>query len=432
MTASAEGRPGPALNRRLLLFALVNSLLVPIALLVLPGHPGGSLLRETYTSLLELRQESDSWGPMEQAFALLERPQPAKPLYEKIFFERRVKFQYPPSSLLPFWLMSKLLPREQWPAALNAVSILALAVSIGASAALLAFSLTRVGEEAARTAALGVWLALAFYPLVRAYSLGQIQAWVNALFALALCCWIAERPRAAGALAGLMCLVKPHYALFALWAVLRRRWSFLAALLVTIAIGVLASLALFGVENHRDYLDVVSFMSRRGEGYFPNQSLNGLLNRLLGNGNNLEWMGASFAPYHPWVFWPTAISSALLVAAALATPPAGQRGDAVDFSLLALTVTVASPIAWEHHYGILPPIYAATLAAVVARPKLGAAGLPLLAASFALASNELGITNRLAATSWNVLQSYLYFGAVLLLLLLHRLRRPPRTADGTG
>ena len=168
-------------------------------------------------------------------------------------------------------------------------------------------------------------------------------------------------------------------------------------------------------------------MSRRGEGYFPNQSLNGLLNRLLRNGNNLEWMGASFAPYHPWVFWPTAISSALLVAAALAPPPAGQRGDAVDFSLLALTVTVASPIAWEHHYGILPPIYAATLAAVVVRPALGAAGLPLLAASFALTSNELGFTNRLATTNWNVLQSYLYVGALLLLLLLHRLRRPPRT-----
>ena len=374
MTAPAEGRPGPALSRRLLLFALVNSLLVPLVLLALPGHPGGSLLRETYTRLLQLHQESDSWGPMEQAFDLVERPQPAKTLYEKIFFGRRVKFQYPPSSLLPFWLMSRVLPREQWPAALNAVSLLFLAVSILTSAALLAFCLARLGEKAARTALLGIWLAVAFDPLVRAYSLGQIQAWVNGLFALALCCWIAGRPRAAGALTGLMCLIKPHYALFALWAALRRRWTFLSALVVTIALGGLASLALFGVENHRDYLDVVAFMSRRGEGYFPNQSLNGLLNRLLRNGNNLEWMGASFAPYHPWVFWPTLVSSALLVAAALAPPAPAQRGNAVDFSLLALTVTVASPIAWEHHYGILPPIYAATLAAVAVRRDLRCRG----------------------------------------------------------
>ncbi len=30
-------------------------------------------------------------------------------------------------------------------------------------------------------------LALTFYPLVKAYTLGQIQNWLNGLFALALC-----------------------------------------------------------------------------------------------------------------------------------------------------------------------------------------------------------------------------------------------------
>jgi hypothetical protein len=223
-------------------------------------------------------------------------------------------------------------------------------------------------------------------------------------------------------LTGLMCLVKPHYALFALWAALRRRWAFLSALLLTGALGLAASLALFGVENHRDYLGVVSFMSQRGEGYFPNQSLNGLLNRLLGNGNNLKWMGASFAPYHPLVFWATTLSSALLVIAALYPSAAGRPGDPVDFGQLALSATVASPIAWEHHYGILPPIYAVTLGAVLAGPALGGAALPLLAASYVLTSNDLGIANRLADTPWNFLQSYLYIGALLLLLLLHRLR----------
>ena len=157
MTASAEGRPGPALSRRLLLFALVNSLLVPDrAARCCRAIPAEACSAKPTRAWLELRQESDSWGPMEQAFELVERPQPAKPLYEKIFFERRVKFQYPPSSLLPFWLMSKLLPREQWPDALNAVSLLAfLAVSIAASAALLAFSLARLGGKAARTARAG-------------------------------------------------------------------------------------------------------------------------------------------------------------------------------------------------------------------------------------------------------------------------------------
>lgn len=432
MTASADRRPGHALKRTLLLFALVNSLLVPLALLALPGQSRRSLLRETYGRLLQLRQERDSWGPMLQAFDYVERPRKAMTVYERIFFKRHIKFQYPPSSLVPLWLMSKALPREHWLGVLNALSLAFLLVSVFTSAALLSWSLARVGRNAPGTALVGIWLALAFYPLVRAYGLGQIQTWVNGLFALALWCWIADRPRAAGVLMGLMCLVKPHYGLFALWAALRRRWAFLVALLLTIALGIAASLALFGFENHRDYLDVVSFMSQRGEGYFPNQSLNGLLNRLLRNGNNLKWMGASFAPYHPLVFWSTTISSALLVAAALARPAARRGGDAVDFSLLALTATVASPIAWEHHYGILPPIYAATLGAFVATPLLGRARLPLLAVSFGLTSNELGITNRLADTDWNFLQSYLFFGALLLLLLLHRLRLADGESAGAG
>jgi hypothetical protein len=432
MTAPADRRPSHDLSRRLLLFALGNSLLLPLALLALPGHPRGSLLRETYRSLLELRQEGDSWGPMRQAFDHVEKPSPAKPLYQRIFFQRHVKFQYPPSSLAPLWLMAKTLPRERWARALNAISLAFLAASVLVSAALLVRSLAPARRQAVRTALAGAWLALAFYPLVRAYSLGQIQAWVNGLFALALWCWVAGRPRAAGVLTGLMCLVKPHYAVFALWGVLRRRWAFLAALSLTVAVGLAASLALFGLENHRDYLDVVSFMARRGEGYFPNQSLNGLLNRLLRNGNNLEWMGASFAPYQPWVFWSTSVTSALLLAAALVPPAPARRGGAVDFGVLALTVTVASPIAWEHHYGILPPIYAATLGAFAARPVLGRATLPLLALSFVLTSNELGFTHRLADTSWNVLQSSLFLGALVLLVLLQRLRLADGEAGGAG
>ena len=32
---------------------------------------------------------------------------------------------------------------------------------------------------------------------------------------------------------------------------------------------------------HIDYLRVLSYMAERGEAYFPNQSVNGLLNRLM-------------------------------------------------------------------------------------------------------------------------------------------------------
>jgi hypothetical protein len=422
-------RRGP-LTRRLSSFALVSSLLVPLALAALPSHSGDrGMLRETYGLLFQLRQEGDSWGPMLEAFDYLTREQRPKTLYAKIFFTRHVKFQYPPTALLPLWGMWKTLPRHVWLGALNAVSLAFLLASIAVSVHLLSASLRRRDAPGLMAPLLGIWLCLAFYPLVKAYSLGQIQAWVNGLFALALACWISERRRAAGVLVGLMCLIKPHYGLFALWGILRRRWDFVLALSAVGALGLAASLALFGPENHRDYLDVVSFLSRRGEGYFPNQSLNGLLNRLLHNGNNLHWMGASFAPYHPWVFWATTLTSLLLMLAALAAPGVQRGGDGVDFGLLALTVTVASPIAWEHHYGILPPLYAAALGWFAEAPVLGRATLPCLGLCYGLTSNYLGITNRLADTGWNVLQSYLYFGALLLLFALHLLRvRAPRPA----
>ena len=422
-SAPADARRG-ALTRRLALFALVNSLIVPLALLAAPGQPGDrGVVRETYGLLARLRQEGDSWGPMLQAHDYVTRDQRPNPLYAKIFFTRHVKFQYPPTALLPFSLMAPIVPREAWLAALNLVSLLFLAVSIGVSSLLLARSLRRLGETGGPLVTLlGVWLALAFYPLVKAYSLGQVQTWVNGLFAAALACWLAGRPRAAGALVGLMCLIKPHYGLFAVWAALRRRWEFAQTLALVVTAGLLASVALFGIENHRDYLDVVSFMARRGEAYFPNQSWNGLLNRLLHNGNNLEWMGASFAPYHSWVFWSTTLSSALLILAALAPVRRASRGDAADLGLLALSATAASPIAWEHHYGILPPLYAAALGWLGASPALGRATLPCLALSYALTSNYFGIANRFADTGWNVLQSHLYFGALLLLFALHVLR----------
>lgn len=424
MTSSAReaGRAAP-LTRGLLWFALANSLAVPIVLAALPSHAGSrGMLGETYGLLLRLRQEGDSWGPMLQAFEYVEREVQPKNLYEKIFFTRHVKFQYPPTALLPLWLLSKTLPADRWEQALSAASLAFLAASIAASAWLLNASLARRGEGGPAAWLLGIGLALAFYPLVKAYSLGQVQTWVNGLYALALACWVTSRERAAGALVGLMCLIKPHYVVFALWGVLRKRRDFVVSLLAVGALGLAASLALFGVANHLEYLDVVAFLSRRGEAYFPNQSLNGLLNRALHNGNNLHWMGASFAPYHPLVFWCTSVSALVLLLAALQARGVRSRGDGADFSMLALSVTLASPIAWEHHYGILPPIYAATLGGFAAAPVLGPSTLGWLALSYGLTSNYIGMTNLLADTRWNPLQSYLYFGALLLLFALHALR----------
>jgi len=65
-----------------------------------------------------------------------------------------------------------------------------------------------------------VLAALTFYPLIKAYSLGQVQAWLNLLFATVMLAWMYGARGVAGAALGLMCLVKPTYALLFLWGAL--------------------------------------------------------------------------------------------------------------------------------------------------------------------------------------------------------------------
>ena len=47
----------------------------------------------------------------------------------------------------------------------------------------------------------------------------------------------------------------------------------------------------------------------------PNQSVNGLVNRMLFNGNNLEWDAWHFAPPNAIVQLATMLTSALLIGA---------------------------------------------------------------------------------------------------------------------
>jgi len=181
----------------------------------------------------------------------------------------------------------------------------------------------------------------------------------------------------------------------------------------------------FGLEHHLDYLSVASHVSRHGEAYWPNQTPNGLLQRLLDNGVSSHWDPRVYPPYHAGVHAGTLAGAALLLVAGLLWPVRGPgRGGALDLAGAALAATIASPIAWEHHYGVLLPIFALLLPALVqsARPWLARRGLPLLAAAFALAAVHLEPLARLSGTSWNPLQSLLLLVALGLLGLLLVLR----------
>ncbi len=433
----SRGSTSLALTWCMALFLLLNAFaLNGVLRLVTPYHE--TVLNHT-SDVLHAEGCDDSWGIMTFALQYAQAPH-TTPIYTEIFFNRKLKFQYPPSSLFTIagmlWLAGPENVRtSECPdfdiASLNDVlGWLFILMSAISTAILLERALRQhltVPTSAILIAARFVivaGLALTFYPIVKAFTLGQIQIWLNGIFAVALVCWATGKRASSGVLIGLMCLVKPHYGLFVLWAALRREWRFTVACVATGVLGLIASIATFGWTDNVDYLQVFWFLSQHGEVYYPNQSFNGLLNRIMTliDPNEYDSLGFDdngFPPFNAWIYAGTVVTSAIILAAALFRR--GNEGDpdrTFDFCTMALSITIASPIAWEHHYGILLPMFAVLLAGSIGNRTR----LVLIAVSYVLISNFFPATNLLAPTIMNVAQSYLFFAALVVLMLLHTAR----------
>jgi len=422
------------LTKGLAVFALVNCAIVNLAIHFLSND--NHTLHYSSAFVKQIAHD-DSWVPMRQALQYLHDPglrklSDDKPLYDALFFDQQVKFQYPLTSLLFLEPLRLLAGGDLIPDAyMNFISWLMIIATGYFVYRIFELSLMRYApaafglplEDRFARAALIFFFSFTFYPLVRSFVLGQVQTWIDFLFAAALFAWIKDRKCLTGILAGIFCVIKPQLSLLLLWGIIRKEFLFVKALTATIAVFILISVAAYGWENNFTYLKVVSFIARHGEAYFPNQSVNGLLNRMVFNGNNLGWEDRGYPPYNPWIFYTTVISSALIIGAALFWRKAEHRYTSViDLMIAVLSFTIASPIAWEHHYGILLPIFAFALPASLDNKVGPIASLGILAISYALCSNYYQFTNASADTWFNFIQSYLLFGAALLLIHLYRLR----------
>lgn len=265
-------------------------------------------------------------------------------------------------------------------------------------------------------------IALTFYPLTTSFILGQIQTWLTLLGAASLLAWECGSKKTAGLFIGLACIVKPHWSAVLLWAFIRKQWGMATTCLITIVALVSLSIYSFGIHHYPDYMNMLSFLSRHGESYFSNQSVNGLVNRMLFIGNNLNWIGNSFPPFNPIVYTATVVSSVLLLGVALFWKWRNPTGSGtIELAIIILSLTIASPIAWVHHYAILLPIFAYIAPIVFYRRRARKGIITCLIIAFVLASNKLGIANLLAATPLNFLQSYLFFAGLLTLYILYQL-----------
>lgn len=365
---------------------------------------------------------ADSWHPMSIALRHL-RENPDEPLYTTILLGGETKFQYPPMSLPIYEAVNSavlwLVPNTENMDPYSARGLVMLAgiclVIMGIFTALILARRLNTSPNLL-ILGMGVCAALTFFPLTFGAEIGQIQTWMSLAFAISLYCLLNGQKRVSGALLGFLCLIKPHYGLFVIWGALRRDWDFVIPLLGVCVGAALYTVFLYGFGQHFDYLHALSYMSRHGEGFFHNQSINGLMNRLVTlYTTDTDWnliARYTLPPYNPIVHVASTIATVVFVATGLF---ASRRDMVLSFCIMTLSVTMASPIAWTHHYGVALPIYAIAFAALLDRPK----ALIWLAVSYALTSQVWNVTQFLADTPANIVQSYSFFGFLILLGLLH-------------
>lgn len=395
----------------------------------------------------------DSWGPMGRAF-LRSQTREDGDIYG-IFFDEGKKFQYPPTSLLIFFVLpdswlgpENFIISEDYTTlkgptrfCLRTASQLAILITIAASVAIMELGIRRLrgpGKDCSPwryvRIGIGTYLGLTFYPVIWAHGLGQIQVFLNALTALGILAHLLGWQVRSGICLGICCLVKPQYAILLIWAILRRNWKFLTGFSVAVFPLGLVSLALFGWDNHMRYIEVIREIARVGESFWANQSVNGFVNRLIGNGDPINFSPVAFAPYHPLVHSITIATSLLIIGLALFRRKAATEGDStLDLAVIIAAATMASPIAWEHHYGAFLPLFALALPACL-RLSPGARipglllGASYLAISIAVIAPDAFFSPR--SRGWTA--SHLFFGAILFFGLLIYLRRMSRVGATAG
>lgn len=416
--SSRQRMAGPVL----ILAAIVASLAAVNLLLREAGY--ATTLRYARMAV-EHDATADSWRPMLRALDAWDR---GEPVYTTVFFGEHVKFQYPLTTLfLPMAMRSPTRTGNTLIRALNRASLAATLVFIACTTAL--FVVTWFGprpdwSEWAIWFGVGIVIAgsALFHPALMSYVLGQIQSFVNAALAAMLLAWRLNRRVAAGVALALGCLIKPHLGVLLLWGLLRRAWSFAAAAAIVIALGATAAVAVFGIRDNVDYARVVSFMAARGEAITANQSVNGLLNRLVQPPEAREWDFHSFPPPNAIVRAGTLVGALLLVGTALLLPPRlGFGGSALDIAIAALSVTMASPIAWDHHYGVLLPALILASGVALRLPAPRRWWFAALGVAFALGGSMWEPLAFIADPPANLLQSYVLAAGVASLLVMYRL-----------
>jgi hypothetical protein len=422
MPSHPQGKASQPNAWRLLLFVLSCLFLANVAqwaILHALHLPNPGAIKPDILLFLHIHQWTDSWVPMMKSLDYF-RDHPQSPIYAANLYDTLI---YPLPSLLPMLALRKLGVSD--PAMLRILAITTWLSVIGIAVITLAMGrrlLRNHNQQLEWPTILAVFLGcIGFYPILKAFSLGNAQAYLSFLFTLMIFLWVTGRERSAGAVAGLLCCVKPQFVLILIWMAVRKRWGAAIAFLACAGLLFAISIAVFGWHNNLDYLGVLSSLSRKAQSHYQNQSMFGTLNRMIFNGENITYTPYVYTPYIPWVYRTTTITSLIIVGAVLFFPWRKLRGSAADLGAMGIASVAASPMAWEDHYGITFIVFAWVWFAYACWQRRNPW---LLAICFFCCSSFLASTNLLANKPvLNLAQSYIYIAALLLIGLLMRLAR---------
>jgi hypothetical protein len=399
-------------NSRRLLALTVAAMVLALALLAKYGHKPDTATIQILHHALTSPPGTDSTYYMQMGEDAFHGP--THSIYRELFFTQHQKFIYPPSSLFLLELLDQLprihIPRDAALFGLLLVSwigILVVAVRL--------YVIVR-GSLSIVDAGCIVVLGSLFLPIAEALYRGQIQILLTFLWGVAVLLWIRDKPGWAALVIALTCAFKPQLAIFLLWGVLRKQWRFTAVLAGSLGLIAICSIAHYGLRNNLDYFAVLSYLGRHGEALWANQSFNGLLNRLLRNGDPMSWSLTAYPPYRPVIYFvSTALSIIVLITALLLPRYAGWESTAGDFLFLGCSSVLISPIAWEHHYGYFLILVVYLLAR--ANSFSLAKRLLISACTLALANRLPPLDHRMSG-SISVISSYMLYAGIASLALL--------------
>jgi hypothetical protein len=372
-----------------------------------------------------IKTGNDSWHPMIKAL-IWYKENPDTALYNKLLIEDSIKFQYPPTSLLIFDIPQRItgFSYEKITALYNRLSWCSVFLTAIFTSKILTSVIKHIHtyihtyiHTIIQYLVIGLF-TLFFYPLMKSYNLGQVQTILTMLATFVMYFYLSGNKKITGLCLGLICLIKPQLGLLFLWGIIRKEWTMVITGSITVISILLISISFYGFHNHLDYLSALSFLSKHGECFYPNQSINGIMNRLLFNGNNLYWSADTFPPYNTLVYLSTLFSSLFLITLGLFWNYKSKHPNIIEFSIMMLCATIASPIAWEQHYGILLPIFILLSPFMIHYCKNKKWKLLVFGLAFVGSSQFFIVTLKLANSYFNIFQSYLLFSALIILLFM--------------